>query len=265
MQKYIYLPVASPLQEYVISIWEVLGEQNIHETILPQGVIEIVFNFAESIQGILPYSHTVTSAPRCFIQGIHTHVVNAVYLGQHHLLGIRLQPHRIHDLLGILPAELKNTHIDLTLIKPAFNHIWHQLMEVPSFQHKVHILLRELPSLTPPACQRSNRLSYLFFSDNVESFQSVDELARQVCYSSRQLNRVVHQLFGFSAEEITVYKKYVQAVTLMQAGSSSLTEIAYQAGFYDQAHFCRVFKSYSGMTPKQYSTRKSELPFHIII
>jgi AraC-like DNA-binding protein len=256
--------MGSHLQNYVTAIWEVIGERNIHETILPQGVVEIVFNFAESIQGILPYSHVAMLAPRCFIQGINTHILHATYIGQHHLLGIRLHPHRVQDLLGILPTQLNNTYIDLSLIQPKFNQLWHQLVELPSFSKRVQLLENALPILTQTPAERSHRLSQLFLSNEMTSFQTVNELARQVCYSPRQLNRVVHHLFGLSAEELTSYKKYLQAVKLIHQEKCSLTAIALQAGFYDQAHFCRFFKSYSGMTPKQYSNRKSELPFHII-
>nr|WP_246496450.1 helix-turn-helix domain-containing protein [Chitinophaga varians] len=31
-----------------------------------------------------------------------------------------------------------------------------------------------------------------------------------------------------------------------------LTDVAYDNGFYDQAHFIRVFKSFAGITPLQY-------------
>jgi hypothetical protein len=61
--------MGSHLQNYVTAIWEVIGERNIHETILPQGVVEIVFNFAESIQGILPYSHVAMLAPPLLYSG----------------------------------------------------------------------------------------------------------------------------------------------------------------------------------------------------
>lgn len=259
-----HIPSASRLQSYVTMLWEIKGEQNIQEIILPQGVVEIVFNFAANISGAMPIRQTILHAPHCFIQGIHTHSVHAAYTGQQHLFGIRLQPYQIQNLLGILPAELSNSTIDLALVKPQFTRLWHQLVELKSFEQRVARIEKELPQLSDDSNSRSKHLSDLFLAGRAENFQTVDGLAQQVCYSSRQLNRVTHQLFGLSAEELTLYKKLVESVKLIHFSGQSLTEIAYTAGFYDQAHFCRVFKSFTGLTPNQYRQRKSSVPFHII-
>jgi AraC-like DNA-binding protein len=128
----------------------------------------------------------------------------------------------------------------------------------------VQLLEKELPCLSEPVCGRSKMLSHLFLSAQPEHFQTVDELAQQICYWPRQLNRVVHNLFGLSAEELTLYKKFLEAVRLIHYKNRSLTEVFYSAGFYDQAHFCRVFKSYTGMTPNNYRKDKSAVPFHIV-
>jgi AraC-like DNA-binding protein len=245
-------------------MWEVLGQRDVHELIMPQGIVEIIFNFSGTVHGVLPHSHAPIHAPRCFIQGLNTQVVEVNYEGRQHLFGVRLHPHMVHSLLGIMPAEAKNTTIDLALIKPAFNTLWHQLIEAASFGERVQLVEKHFPVLAQPDCGRAQRLSDLFLADGVEPFQTVDRLAGQVYYSPRHLNRIVHNLYGISAEELVVYKKFMHAVKLIHVEDLSLTEVAYLAGFYDQSHFCRIFKLFAGITPKQYRSRKSEYPFHIL-
>jgi AraC-like DNA-binding protein len=176
---------------------------------------------------------------------------------------MHIHPHRVLQWLGISPAELNNVTVDLTLIQPIFNQLWHQLREAGSFDERVRIVEKELPVLNDQRNQRSEQLGKLFRKNGNQFFQSVEELAKQVYYSPRQLNRVVHQVFGFSAEELIVYKKFIESVKLIHIQDSSLTSVAYEAGFYDQAHFCRVFKSYTGYTPNQYKKQKSHEPFHL--
>ena len=259
----VHKPTASRLQDYVTQIWEVEGPCNMQETILPQGMLEIIFNFSEEAIGLLPYSRTNIQAPRCFVQGMYTQVLQVNYTGQQHLLGVSLHPHRLKELLQLQPAELSNTTVDLTLLNPVFDTLWHRLQEAQSFAEKLALLEAELPGPGGAGCDRANALSHLFLSNGTDGFQTVEELARQVCYSTRQLNRVVQDLYGVSAEELTTYKKFMQAVRLIHAENESLTQVAYGAGFYDQAHFCRVFKSYAGMTPSQYRKGKGVQPFHI--
>ena len=263
MNTELYIPTASPLADCVTAIWEVKGRQDVSEVILPQGVTEIIFNFGEQIEGMMPYRNLPLQTPRCFVQGMQTHSIIAGYKGQQNLMGIRLLPHQVQPLLNVRPVEIKNNLIDLCLVHPLFDQLWHRLAELNSFQQRVLLLEQQLPILSVNTCSRSKFLSQLFLSGEQERFQTVDHLAKEVCYSTRQLNRVVHEIFGLSAEELTTYKKFVKAVSLVHSTNESLTGIAYLSGFYDQAHFCRVFKSFAGMTANQYRRQKSDLPFHI--
>ena len=259
----LHAPTESQLSEYITGIWEVYGGQNITETILPQGVIEMVFNLGDPMHGQLPHKTGVTTAPLCFIQGMHTGKVKVSYPGRQHLFGIRLQPGMINSLLGIIPSELKNTLIDLTLIRPGFDTLWHQLKEAGSFQERVGVIEKEFPVLSAGVCLRTRRLCNLFLSGGIEDFQSLGSLSQQVYYSPRHLTRKTQSLFGICAEELITYKKFLHAIRLMHINNDSLTKIGYESTFFDQAHFCRVFKSYAGITARQYRQYKSELPFHL--
>jgi AraC-like DNA-binding protein len=258
----VHIPSTSQLSDYVTSIWEVFGDSKINETILPQGIVEMIFNLGDPMNGNLP-DEQCFSAPLCFIQGVNTERVSVNYQGRQHLFGIRLQPSMVKGLLGILPSELKNTLIDLTLIKPGFNIFWHQLKEAPSFSARVKLVEEQFPVLSAAVCLRTQKLCNLFAAEGISEFSSLDKLTQQVYYSSRHLNRKAQSLFGISAEELITYKKFLHAVKLLHTNEEPLTAIAYESGFYDQAHFCRIFKSYAGITARQYRQHKSELPFHL--
>lgn len=262
MNASIHIPTTSRLSEYVTGIWEVSGNSGINETILPKGIVEMIFNLGDPMQGQLP-GQAAFHAPLCFIQGVNTGTIEVAYNGSQHLFGIRLQPAMVKGLLGILPSEVKNTLIDLTLIKPGYNILWHRLKETSSFNERVKIIEDEFPVLSAVVCHRTQRLCNLFSEDSIDNFQSIDHLSQQVYYSTRNLNRKTQSLFGISAEELITYKKFLHAVKLLHTGNESLTSIAHSSGFYDQAHFCRVFKSYAGITAGKYRSQKSELPFHL--
>ena len=263
MSAQIHIPLRSPLQDYVTAIWEAKATPGCRETILPQGIVEIIFNFSDPMSATMPEGFQILKAPRCFIQGMNTNVVQVNCSGYHHLFGIRLHPHMIKSMFGILPSELKNSSIDLSLLRPGFDELWEQLAEAKDFNARVNIIENNFSIPINKACQRSGFLSNLFLSGGVDSFQSVETLAKEVCYSTRQLNRITNNLFGISAEELTVYKKFKESVNYMHVSEGSLTDVAYQAGFYDQSHFCKVFKSYTGITAKNYRDSKSATPFHI--
>ncbi len=263
MPSHVHIPVRSTLKNYITAIWETATPGISREVILPQGVVEIVFNLSGPMHGILPHTDLPLLAPPYFIQAWNTHIVEAHYSRNQHLFGIRVQPYMVKPLLGILPAESKDTLIDLSLIKPGIRSLWNRLNEATGFAERVAIIEKEFPVLTKSICPRTQYFCNILTSADNDTFQSVDELSKQVCYSSRQLNRKAQDLFGVSVEELVVHKKFRKAVALMHTQHQSLTEVAYNAGFYDQAHFCRIFKNFTGITAKEYRLQKSELPFHI--
>lgn len=217
-------------------------------------------------------------APSCFIQDFHTGTLRVEYHDRQHLFGMRLKPHAVRSLLGIMPPETNNQAIDLTLINPRFRRLWHQLIEAPSFEERVRLVEGHFSPKYIKKCSRTEHLGNLFQEDNLhllvpkeqnkntlqtQALDTVNALAERICFSTRHLNRKSKELFGFSAEELIRYKKFVNAIELMHRDRYSLSEVAHQSGFYDQSHFIRVFKYYASMTPKAYQQVKGALPFHL--
>ena len=56
---------------------------------------------------------------------------------------------------------------------------------------------------------------------------------------------------GATPHTYLVARRVSRAKELL-AGASPLSEVALACGFYDQSHFTRIFKAWSGVTPGQY-------------
>ncbi|MNH99581.1 DNA-binding transcriptional activator FeaR [compost metagenome] len=55
------------------------------------------------------------------------------------------------------------------------------------------------------------------------------------------------------SEYLNLYKVNKAILLLQNNSPERLTDIGLNAGFYDQSHFIRVFKKFSGYTPKEFS------------
>ncbi len=55
------------------------------------------------------------------------------------------------------------------------------------------------------------------------------------------------------SEYLNLYKMNKAVILLQNNPLERLTDIGLKAGFYDQSHFIRVFKKFSGYTPKEFS------------
>lgn len=76
-------------------------------------------------------------------------------------------------------------------------------------------------------------------------------LAEQLHTSQSPLEKRFRQVVGTSAKKFAAIVRLKHVLKNFTA-DKSLTELGYEAGFYDQAHFIKEFKSFTGESPSQY-------------
>lgn len=82
---------------------------------------------------------------------------------------------------------------------------------------------------------------------------SVDELSRQTNLNRRQLLRKFSSAIGISPKQLSRTIRLQAALQmLLNDQFSNLSELAYENEYYDQAHFIKDFKEFTGSTPKEF-------------
>ncbi|MDP3469939.1 MAG: helix-turn-helix domain-containing protein [Daejeonella sp.] len=82
----------------------------------------------------------------------------------------------------------------------------------------------------------------------------VSQLSTDTSLSQRHLSRKFQQIVGLSPKEYLRVFRFIRSLDhLKKYPLLSLTEVAYQSAYYDQAHFIRDFKSFTGHTPGQFA------------
>jgi len=81
----------------------------------------------------------------------------------------------------------------------------------------------------------------------------INDLIKEVGISERQFNRKFREVVGITPK---CYSKILQlhyVINLMHSKNyASVQELAYQAEFYDLAHFTHRFKELTGFTPNEF-------------
>ncbi|MBS1643469.1 MAG: helix-turn-helix transcriptional regulator [Bacteroidetes bacterium] len=264
MESSFIIPQSPLIKDAVCAFWQLhrYNSSTLHQTIVPKGAVEIIFSF-ETTKLYAEIGQQSFTIPRCFIQGFHTCPVHLHLADRQSFFGIFLHPTVVKHILNFHPVEFSNSVIDLTLIDPSFYGLWHYLGEHNSFEKRVSIftewLIKRLPALT----EREQAFN-TFLNAHSDLHLSVSDVAKQFCYSSKQLSRKLFELTGLNTEQTLLYKKHLQAVQLLHYSDLSLTEITYGCHFFDQSHFIRTFKALSHMTPKEYRAKKDVVSGHII-
>ena len=86
-----------------------------------------------------------------------------------------------------------------------------------------------------------------------EHFLSLEQLSAQSGISRYAIIRLFKRNFGLTPHAFQLNLRINQARDRLKSGGS-VVDIAYDLGFSDQSHFHRVFKSLTGVTPKQYQS-----------
>jgi AraC-like DNA-binding protein len=90
----------------------------------------------------------------------------------------------------------------------------------------------------------------LFHADLSRNFADV---ARRTNYSPRHLRRIFTREMGISPKAYHQVKRITYVLANMYQGQyRSLTELAYAAGYSDQAHLTRDFKKFMGVSPRRF-------------
>lgn len=74
-------------------------------------------------------------------------------------------------------------------------------------------------------------------------------LAQQSGLSERYIQKLYLSNIGISPAAFTSVIRYNKSLQLVLNTTQSLTEIAYDCGYYDQAHFIKEFRKFTGITP----------------
>lgn len=82
----------------------------------------------------------------------------------------------------------------------------------------------------------------------------VEQLAREVGWSRRHLAAQFRDAVGFTPKAMARVIRFEQALARLRTGDA-LADVAYEAGYADQAHLNRDFRAFTGLTPTDYLAR----------
>ena len=101
---------------------------------------------------------------------------------------------------------------------------------------------------------------YLQQAQRSGGLANVSQLAIDAGISQRHLSRKFQQHLGLSPKEYLRICRFLQSLQYLKKHPVlSLTEIAYKSGYYDQSHFNRDYKNYTGCAPAQFVQAKDIL------
>jgi AraC-like DNA-binding protein len=88
-------------------------------------------------------------------------------------------------------------------------------------------------------------------------FDNISNVAARYGITSRYLQKVFVQYTGLTPKLYTQINRFQNSLVLLGESNRSLTDVAYECGYFDQSHFIREFKSFTGFVPSGFSAENT--------
>lgn len=175
------------------------------------------------------------------------------------LIAYFLQPHSLKALFDIKASELTNDFLDLNDIKEAKEiSLQERLLNEPSLNKRLQLINDFIEKLS--TLSNSDNSKTIFVTNELKNvgINSLTDVQRKLNTTERSLQRLFEANVGISPKMFKRICQFHQAFQqLNQYQFGKLTDIAYENGFADQSHFIRVFKEFTGLTPKEYLAKSA--------
>lgn len=203
--------------------------------------------------------------PASLVVGPQVTRVNLQLGTNHRMLCVAFQPGGLYRFLGVPMQGMCDRDFDfMDIIGSQTREVNEQLMESEDALTAKNIV--EQFMLT-----RINHVKLLLPADIAlkQLIQSggnmpVEKLASLACLSVRQLERVCRERLGLSPKLFARLTRFSNAYRMREMQPSvSWTHIAHSAGYFDQMHLIKDFKTFAGVTPRIMEEQINAAPWRL--
>lgn len=231
-----------------------IGEDLDKEVFYPSGYMDFVINLSGSAATII--NGRWKDLPQIELLGHLTLPTRLTVAKGTVVLIARIYPHAGALFFPHPLSEFTNYATDLYDIHlPEVRELYSKVMEAGTFVHKIRVLEHFfLAQLTKQEKHLQKvamvqQFSQLLLSDDDKL--DLPAIARKSGMSERYIQKLCLQHVGISPAALTAVVRFNRTLRLVLDTPASLTAIAYEGGYYDQAHFIKAFRKLTGITPSE--------------
>lgn len=224
------------------------------QTIVPDGCMEMIFHYGDLYKQYLENGNSIVQ-PRCFVIGQLTQPLEIAPTGSTGIFSVRFHPNGFLTSASIPIKKMENTAVSLEkLFGKDGTEIEQRILSATSTSERI----KTIETFLLKRLQHAETIDYIIQSTittilTVNGQLSVDELSKKTNINRRQLERKFSSTIGLSPKQLLkIIRLQTTLKLLLNKQFNSLTSLAYEGEYYDQSHFIKDFKEFTGLTPKEF-------------
>ena len=248
----------SDLKSLVKCYWslEIPADPNSQrQRIIPDGCIEMIFILGDEIKRYTSGDDFIIQ-PRAMVLGQTIEPFYIEPVGYVNSFAVRFYPYGIVNFVATSIKDLANKETPIELLfgeRPA-KELEQKIIQAPDTKERIEIienfLFEKLIEKTTIDNIVKTTIDALLSTKGSTSINTIlkDDLSKR-----RQLERKFLKQIGISPKQLgKVIRLQTALKLLLNQQLENLTKIGYESGYYDQAHFIKDFKEFTGTNPKEF-------------
>ena len=220
----------------------------------PEGRFELLFQFGSKFLHRSRRDDSWILRPSAFIGGLHDRAYHVKPLARKaQCLGLKFKPDAAKHFIPTSLHHLINRVISLSdLWGDASCELLNAILKSKDIKKAVHLIEHILLTHFDATNHSPIQASCLQIIHRPGTF-CIHNLAKFASLSESHFRKRFNEEIGLSPKHFAKIIRVNQAIERLQNRTfSSLTTLAFDLGYYDQAHFIREFKSVTELTPGQF-------------
>ncbi len=260
--KYQEFQLSSPLSDHIQLMWGIESESDDdvypRSLIMPDGIVEVIFHFAE------PYytwqNDEQFIQPTNFAISMMRKFVEIGSSGRTGFISVRFFPwgayHFFNEpIRGFLDQTIDASGLWGNDSKVITGRLKQEKIMEQRFKLVEQFLLEKLKEFQKKEMEVENAIKLIRQTRGTLSIESV---CAETGFSKKQLERKFLATAGTTPKLFSRITRFLNICqNLKEEKSQTLTQLTHDCGFYDQAHFIKEFKAFSGFTPKEFYEKEN--------
>jgi AraC-like DNA-binding protein len=248
---------SAELQPFIKCFWTLeagASASPVKQRVVPDGCMEMIFHYCDLYQQYFEDGSFIIQ-PRCFIFGQITTFLEIAPTGVTGLVSARFHPDGLTPFLSMPVAVLENRAVDLgDVFGEKGRELAEKTLSATGNQERIKLIEAFLLSrLAEPQLIDTITKACVDTIFHSQGQLEVARLADKMNLNRRNMERRFVTAIGMSPKQLSrVVRLQATMKMLEQKKYTSLTSLAHENGYYDQAHFIKDFREFTGMSPKSF-------------
>lgn len=231
------------------------AEGDIMERVIPTENVQLMFHYRNPFMVYHQNNQTIQQ-PRTIISGLTKGYSDVSTFGEAGVIFVQFHPAGACHFFKFPLSEIENQSFDLAdIFNSEINRVEEELYNTKTVNEKISIIEKFLMSKFYPVNQYNQQL----IDKGVQLIKqsrgqiSANLLAEKLTTTPKSLERKFSNHLGKTPKQYIKLVRFQETLNdFSKHRNIHLTEYAYRNGYFDQAHFIRDFKRFTGYTPGEF-------------